>query len=41
VVPRAKAEAVAAAAHRIQEDDKDARRGLYKKLHRAEDFTTQ
>ncbi len=41
VVPRAKAEAVAAAAHRIQEDDKGGRRQLYEKMHRSEDFTVK
>jgi 4-hydroxy-4-methyl-2-oxoglutarate aldolase len=39
VIPRAKAEAVAAAAHRIQEEDKVGRRRLYEKLNRAPDFT--
>jgi regulator of RNase E activity RraA len=39
VVPRAQAEAVAAAAHEIQEEDKGARRDLYKKSRRQEDFT--
>jgi len=41
VVPRGKAEAVAAAAHRIQDGDKTGRRRLYQKLKRAEDFTTK
>jgi len=41
VVPRAKAEAVAAAAHRIQEGDKVGRRGLYEKLKRPPDFTVK
>jgi regulator of RNase E activity RraA len=41
VVPRARAEAVAAAAHRIQEDDKTGRRRLYEKLKRAPDFTVK
>jgi 4-hydroxy-4-methyl-2-oxoglutarate aldolase len=41
VVPRAKAEAVAAAAHRIQDEDKGARRDLYKKLDRPQDFTVK
>jgi len=41
VVPRAKAEAVAAAAHRIQEGDKEGRRGLYEKLRRQQDFTVK
>ncbi len=41
VVPRGKAEAVAAAAHRIQEDDKQGRRDLYEKTHRARDFTVK
>lgn len=39
VVPRAKAEAVAAAARRIQEEDKAGRRELYEKLKRPADFT--
>ena len=39
VVPRAKAAAVAAAAHRIQEGDKTGRRRLYQKLKRPDDFT--
>lgn len=39
VVPRAKAEAVAAAAHKIQDADKQDRRRLYEQLHRAQDFT--
>lgn len=41
VVPRAKAEAVAAAARRILNDDKKARRSLYQKLGRPEDFTVK
>ncbi len=41
VVPRAKAEAVLAAAHRIQDEDKVGRRELYKKLHRPSDFTVK
>lgn len=41
VVPRTKAEAVAAAAHRIQEGDKVGRRGLYEKLKRPPDFTVK
>ena len=41
VVPRARAEAVAAAAQRIQDGDKAGRRRLYRKLNRAEDFTTK
>ncbi len=41
VVPRAKAEAVAAAAHRIQEGDQEGRRKLYKKLDRPPDFTLE
>jgi regulator of RNase E activity RraA len=39
VVPRAKAEAVAAAARRIQDEDKVGRRELYEKLKRPPDFT--
>ncbi len=39
VVPRAKAQAVAAAAHRIQDADKQGRRELYEKMQRAKDFT--
>ncbi|MCL5744738.1 MAG: RraA family protein [Acidobacteria bacterium] len=39
VVPRAKAEAVAAAAHRIQDGDKVGRKRLYDKLKRTPDFT--
>jgi 4-hydroxy-4-methyl-2-oxoglutarate aldolase len=39
VVPRSKAEAVAAAAHKIQDADKQDRRRLYEQLHRAQDFT--
>jgi regulator of RNase E activity RraA len=39
VVPRAKAEAVAAAAKRIQDGDKAGRRRLYEKMKRSEDFT--
>ena len=41
VVPRAKAEAVAAAAHRIQDGDKAGRRKLYEKLKRPADFTVK
>ena len=41
VVPRAKAEAVAAAAHRIQDGDKEGRRELYQRLKRPSDFTVQ
>jgi regulator of RNase E activity RraA len=41
VVPRAKAEAVAAAARRIQDDDKVGRRQLYEKLKRPPDFTVK
>ncbi|MFB3826967.1 MAG: RraA family protein [Bryobacteraceae bacterium] len=41
VVPRAKAEAVAAAAHRIQDGDKAGRKRLYEKLKRAPDFTVK
>lgn len=41
VIPREKAEAVAAAAHRIQEGDKNGRRRLYKKMNRADDFTVK
>lgn len=41
VVPREKAEAVAAAAHRIQESDKNGRRRLYEKLNRPPDFTVK
>lgn len=41
VIPRANAEAVAVAAHRIQEEDKEGRRLLYEKLKRAPDFTLQ
>jgi regulator of RNase E activity RraA len=41
VVPRAKAEAVAAAAHRIQGGDKEGRRSLYEKLRRPQDFTVK
>jgi regulator of RNase E activity RraA len=41
VVPRAKAEAVAAAAHRIQDGDKEGRRSLYEKLRRPQDFTVK
>ena len=40
-VPRAKAEAVAAAARKIQDGDKAGRRRLYQKLKRPEDFTTK
>jgi regulator of RNase E activity RraA len=39
VVPRAKAEAVAAAALRIQNDDKKGRARLYEKLKKPADFT--
>jgi regulator of RNase E activity RraA len=39
VVPRAKAGAVATAAHKIQDEDKQDRRRLYEQLHRAQDFT--
>jgi regulator of RNase E activity RraA len=41
VVPRAKAEAVAAASHRIQDEDKAGRRELYEKLKRPTDFTVK
>jgi 4-hydroxy-4-methyl-2-oxoglutarate aldolase len=41
VVPRAKAEAVAGAAHRIQEADKAGRRKLYDKLKLPSDFTVK
>jgi len=41
VVPRAKAEAVAAAARKIQEGDKVGRRKLYEKLGRSPDFTVK
>jgi len=41
VVPRAKAEAVAAAARRIQDADKVGRRKLYEKLKRPPDFTVR
>lgn len=41
VVPRAKAEAVAAAAHRIQEGDKKGRLKLYEKMGRKPDFTVK
>lgn len=41
VVPRAKAEAVAAEAHRIQDDDKVTRRKLYDKQKRTMDFTVK
>ena len=41
VVPRAKAEAVAAAARKIQDGDKVGRRKLYDKLKMAPDFTVK
>jgi len=41
VVPRATAEAVAAAAHRIQDGDKEGRRELYERLKRPPDFTVK
>ena len=41
VVPRAKAEAVAAAARKIQDGDKAGRRKLYDKLKMAPDFTVK
>lgn len=41
VVPREKAEAVAAAAKRIQDDDKKGRLRLYQKLNRPSDFTVK
>lgn len=41
VVPREKAEAVAAAAKRIQDDDKKGRLRLYEKLGRKPDFTVK
>jgi 4-hydroxy-4-methyl-2-oxoglutarate aldolase len=41
VVPRARAEAVAAAARRIQDEDKVGRRELYEKLKRPPDFTVK
>lgn len=41
VVPREKAEAVAAAAHKIQESDKVGRRQMYQKLNRPPDFTVK
>ncbi len=40
-VPRLKAEAVVAAARRIQQDDQKGRRRLYEKLNRVPDFTLQ
>ena len=40
-VPRDKAEAVAAAAHRIQDGDKTGRQKLYQKLKRPADFTVK
>ena len=41
VVPRAQAEAVAAAAHKIQEGDKVGRRRLYEKMKKPLDFTVK
>ena len=41
VVPRAKAEAVAAAARKIQDGDKAGRRKLYEKANRPADFTVK
>ena len=41
VVPRAKAEAVAAAARKIQDGDKAGRRKLYEKMKRPTDFTVK
>lgn len=41
VVPRARAEAVAEAAHRVQEGDKKGRRRLYEKMGRPPDFTVK
>jgi 4-hydroxy-4-methyl-2-oxoglutarate aldolase len=41
VVPRAKAEAVAAAAHRIQDKDKQGRQRIYDRLKRPSDFTVK
>jgi regulator of RNase E activity RraA len=41
VVPHAKAEAVAAAAKRIQDGDKKGRQNLYRKLGRPDDFTVK
>jgi regulator of RNase E activity RraA len=41
VVPRAQAEAVAAAAHRIQDGDEEGRRELYERLKRPPDFTVK
>lgn len=41
VVPRDKAEAVAAASRRIQDSDKVGRRKLYEKLNRPPDFTVK
>ncbi len=41
VVPRAKAEAVAAAAHKIQDGDTKVRRKLYEKMKRPADFTVR
>lgn len=41
VVPRARAETVAAAARRIQDGDKKGRRNLYRQLGRPDDFTVK
>lgn len=41
VVPRAKAEAVAAGAHGVQDGDRKTRRRLYEKLKRPPDFTVK
>ncbi len=41
VVPRAKAEAVAAGARSIQDGDKKSRQRLYEKLKRPRDFTVK
>ncbi|MEK7403468.1 MAG: RraA family protein [Acidobacteriota bacterium] len=41
VVPRAKAEAAAAAARRVQDGDKEGRRRLYEKMGRPADFTVK
>lgn len=41
VVPRGKADAVAAAAKKIQDGDKEGRKKLYRKLGRPDDFTVK
>lgn len=41
VVPRARAEVVAAAARKIQDGDKEGRRELYRKLGKPDDFTVK